>query len=222
MPQTDTIRILVADDHPILRKTLASYLSQEPEIQIVGGVGSTQNLLEEIQRTQPDILLLDANMPGPGALATVGSMQQECPNVQILILSASKNRKQVLDLLTAGIRGYVLKEDNPEELIEAIRAVAAGDEWFSPSITTILVDSLRHKEKIVHINLTSREQEVLRLMVTGVGNEDIANRLYIATNTVKNHVRNIFRKLEVNTRVEAVVYALDNHLFDDMDVNNEG
>ncbi len=147
-------------------------------------------------------------------------MQEACPNVQVLILSASKKRKQVLGLLKAGVKGYVLKEDNPEELIQAIRIVAAGNEWFSPSITSVLVDSLRHKEEIVHVDLTQREKDVLRLMVTGVGNEEIANQLFIATNTVKNHVRNIFRKLDVNTRVEAVVYALDHHLVDDTEMDN--
>ena len=220
MRQSDTIKILVADDHPILRKTLASYLSQEPGVQIVGGVGSTQNLIEDIHLLQPDVLLLDANMPGLGAVETVETMQEACPDVQVLILSASKKRKQVLGLLKAGVKGYVLKEDNPEELIQAIRIVAAGNEWFSPSITSVLVDSLRHKEEIVHVDLTQREKDVLRLMVTGVGNEEIANQLFIATNTVKNHVRNIFRKLDVNTRVEAVVYALDHHLVDDTEMDN--
>lgn len=221
MQKTDTIKILIADDHPILRKTLSNFLSQEAEVQIVGGVGSTDKLIEETRLLQPDVLLLDANMPGPGAVKTVEALQNHHPEVRVLVLSASKKRSQVLSLLKAGVSGYVLKEDNPDELIQAIRAVAAGEEWFSPSIANVLVDSLRHKEKVAHVDLTKREKDVLRLMVTGVGNEEIADQLFIATSTVKNHVRNIFRKLDVNTRVEAVVYALDHHLVDDPNGNDD-
>ena len=221
MQKNGTTKILIADDHPILRKTLSNFLSQEAEVQVVGGVGSTDDLIEEASLLQPDVLLLDANMPGPSVIQTVEALQKNYPDVRVLVLSASKKRSQVLGLLKAGVSGYVLKEDNPDELIKAIRAVAAGEEWFSPSIANVLVDSLRHKEKVAHVDLTKREKDVLRLMVTGVGNEEIANQLFIATSTVKNHVRNIFRKLDVNTRVEAVVYALDHHLVDDPDGNDD-
>ena len=214
MQHMDTIKILIADDHPILRKTLSNYLSHESEIQVVGEVGDRRGLVEQVRLSQPDILLLDAKMPGPSVMETVGALKVHCPDVQILVLTASKNREQVLDLLKAGISGYILKEDDPDELLQAIHTIAAGKEWFSSGVAKVLVSTIRDEEKKVHVALTRREKDVLRLMVTGASNEDVANQLFIATNTVKNHVRSIFRKLNVKTRVEAVLFALQNHLID--------
>lgn len=214
MQQSGVIKILVADDHPILRRTLSNYLAQEAEIQIVGEAGDTGNLVELTGQLQPDILLLDANMPGPNVAASVKALKNHHPEVQILVLTASKSSEQVLELLKAGVDGYVLKEDSPRELLQAITTVAGGREWFSPRIAPVMASSIRLQKKKEQVDLTERETDVLRLMVTGINNDEIAQQLFIATNTVKNHVRSIFRKLGVNTRVEAVVFALDHHLVD--------
>lgn len=214
MHATETIKILIADDHPILRQTLSTYLTHESEVQVVGEVGDTHTLLEEARLLQPNILLLDVNMPGPNILSTIAALRVHCPEARILVLSASKERKQVLELLKAGVKGYVLKEDNPRELLQAIHSVANGEEWFSTKITKVLVNSIRDNDKKEQINLTKREKDVLELMVTGASNDEIAAQLFIATNTVKNHVRSIFRKLNAETRVEAIVIALQHHLIE--------
>ena len=214
MNSRDRIKILIADDHPILRKTLSNYLAQEAKIQIVGEEGDTSGLMDAVRLSRPDILLLDVTMPGPDAAVVVHALKKQFPDLRVLILSATKRSDQVQDLLNAGVSGYVLKEDRPDELLEAIDAVVAGREWFSPQITKVLVDFIRFHEREAQIDLTEREKDVLRLMVTGVNNDEIGERLFISTNTVRNHVRSIFQKLGVNTRVEAVVYALEHHLAD--------
>jgi len=208
------IKILIADDHPIFRETLARYLSEEASIQIVGELGDATALPETIAQLQPDVLLLDINMPGPSALDIVKTLKNKQSDVQVVVLTASKKSEHVVDLLQAGINGYVLKEDSPQDLLQAIESVAEGKEWFSTGITKVLSSSIRLQGHKSRVDLTERETDVLRLMVKGVNNDEIAEQLFIAPNTVRNHVRNIFRKLEVGTRVEAVVYALDNHLVD--------
>ncbi|MCB8982322.1 MAG: response regulator transcription factor [Ardenticatenaceae bacterium] len=216
MHSPEPIKILIADDHAILRKTLSGYLSQEPKIQIVGETGSTSELMDMMRLSQPDILLLDVSMPGPGAFDTVSELNEQHPDVKIVILTATKNADQMLNLLRAGVNGYVLKEDNPRDLLQAIEAVANGEEWFSSRISPVLASAVRRQGQFQReqVHLTEREMDVLRLMVTGMGNDDIGEELFIATNTVKNHIRSIFQKLEVSTRVEAVVYALDHNLVD--------
>lgn len=216
MHSPEPIKILIADDHAILRKTLSGYLSQEPKIQIVGETGSTSELMDMMRLSQPDILLLDVSMPGLGAFDTVSELNEQHPDVKIVILTATKNADQMLNLLRAGVNGYVLKEDNPRDLLQAIEAVANGQEWFSSRISPVLASAVRRQGQFQReqVHLTEREMDVLRLMVTGMGNDDIGEELFIATNTVKNHIRSIFQKLEVSTRVEAVVYALDHNLVD--------
>lgn len=212
MKHSGPTTILIADDHPILRKTLSAYLAHEADIAVIGELGDSHRLVETVRRQQPDILLLDVNMPGPPIVEQVRALHACCPDVHILVLSAEKVQPQVVALVQAGISGYVLKEDNPRDLLNAIRAVAAGEEWFSPAVTHIVVRSLRVHALQTEISLTDRELDVLQLMVTGADNDTIATKLVISTNTVKNHVRHIFRKLDVSTRVEAVVFALNNHL----------
>lgn len=214
MAQSSVIKILIADDHPIVRKTLSSYLAQEPGMQVVGEVGDGARLLEQARQLQPNLLLLDVNMPGPNVVEMVQLLKEQHADLRIVVLTASKRGEHVMTLLKAGVEAYVLKEDNPRQLLQAIAAAAAGEEWLSPRLATILAHSIRRRDELEQVDLTERELDVLRLMVTGINNAEIATRLFIATNTVKNHVRSIFRKLDVSTRVEAVVYALDHQLVD--------
>jgi len=208
------IRILMAEDHHLVRHAIADFLSREQDITIVGEVGDTNNLVKLIQQLEPDLLLLDANIPGPNIVELTQQLCSSYPLVNILILSAFDRREHVLGLLRAGASGYVLKDERPETLIHAIHVVASGEEWLSPRVSQVLLNSIRNNNKGNPPKLTPREKEVLELIVQGASNDDIALDLVITTNTVKNHVRNIFRKLDVQTRVEAVITALNQHIIE--------
>lgn len=212
MQPTTTIKVVLADDHAIVRKTLAAYLEKEPDIKVVAEVDNTETLVAVVVQLTPHLLLLDANMPGPSTVEITDTLQTRCPTVRVLVLSAYKKQQQVIDLVTAGANGYILKEDKPSDLLQAIRAVAQGEEWFSPKITRVLVNSVRENDLKEKLELTEREKDVLRLMITGASNKEIADKLFIAHNTVKNHVRHIYGKLDVDSRVDAILFALQHHL----------
>lgn len=208
----NNIRVVLAEDHHVVRAAVATFLTKEPDIEVVGEVAEGSALMDVVERLQPDILVLDAHMPGHRVVQSAKTLQASCPDVKVLVLSAYNRREYVVGLLSAGAAGYVLKDDPPEMLVRAVRKVAAGGEWISPRVAKVLVKSVRHEDKSASSTLTDREMEVLELMARGHKNEEIAEKLVITTQTVKNHVRSIFRKLGVKTRVEAVLYAINNKL----------
>lgn len=203
------IRIALAEDHHVVRTAVASLLSRHAEFEVVGEIaeGGAQ-LLDAINSLQPDLLLLDAHMPGHDVVQDVNKLLQLHPSLKILVLSAYDRREYVLGLLKAGALGYVLKDDSSQMLLSAIRAVARGGEWVSPQVANVLLESVRHQEQSPSAGLTPRELEVLQALASGAANSKIAEQLFITEQTVKNHVSNIFKKLGVETRVEAVLYAL--------------
>ena len=206
------IKVVLAEDHHVVRAAVATLLTKEPDIEVVGEVAEGSMLMDVVEKFKPDILVLDAHMPGHKVAQSAKTLQMNCPDVKILVLSAYNRREYVLGLLSAGATGYMLKDDPPEMLVQAVRQVAAGGEWISPRVAKLLVKSVRHEDKGATTVLTDREMEVLALMARGHKNEEIAEKLVITTQTVKNHVRSIFRKLGVKTRVEAVLYAINNKL----------
>ena len=206
------IKVVLAEDHHVVRAAVATFLTKEPDIEVVGEVAEGSTLMEVVKKLKPDILILDAHMPGHKVVQSAKALQMNCPDVKILVLSAYNRREYVVGLLSAGAAGYVLKDDPPEMLVRAVRKVAAGGEWISPRVAKVLVKSVRHEDKSATTALTDREMEVMELMAHGHKNEEIAERLVITTQTVKNHIRSIFRKLGVKTRVEAVLYAINNKL----------
>jgi len=215
------IRVVIAEDHHVVRAAVAQFLDVEADIEVVGQVGEGgARLLDIVKEQHPDVLVLDAHMPGPRVIDTAVSLSQEYPDVKILVLSAYNRREYVEGMLKAGAVGYVLKDDSPDTLVRAIRMVAQGEKWLSPQLADILVSSMRQNgpEKP---HLTPRETEVLQLMARGLRNEEIAEELVITTQTVKNYVRSIFSKLDVNTRVEAVLFALSEGLVEDDDPDAE-
>ena len=206
------IKVVLAEDHHVVRAAVATFLTKEPDIEVVGEVAEGSALMEVVEKLKPDILILDAHMPGHKVVQSAKALQMHCPDVKILVLSAYNRREYVVGLLSAGAAGYVLKDDPPEMLVRAVRKVAAGGEWISPRVAKVLVKSVRHDDKSATTALTDREMEVMELMAHGHKNEEIAEKLVITTQTVKNHIRSIFRKLGVKTRVEAVLYAINNKL----------
>jgi DNA-binding NarL/FixJ family response regulator len=207
--ESKKIRIVLAEDHHVVRAAVASFLGREPDFAIVAEVDEAAKLPSTLAATRPDVLILDAHMPGHRVIETARAVRRDHPSVRILVLSAYKRREYVVGLIEVGAYGYVLKDDPPESLLGAVRAVFAGKRWLSPGIAEVLAKSALRG---VREELTERESEVLRLMATGCRNERIAETLHISEQTVKNHIRNIFGKLGVETRVEAVLYALSEGL----------
>ena len=202
------IRVVVADDHHVVRAAIAAFLLRERDMEVVGEVAEVKNLVPAVEELRPDILILDAHMPGHRVIETARYLRKKCPAVRILVLSAYDRKEYVVGLLGAGAAGYVLKDDSPETLAQAVRLVARGHQWLSPRVAGVLVSSAASDHEMPLEALTERESEVLRLMSTGCRNDRIAESLHITEQTVKNHIRSIFGKLGVETRVEAVLYAI--------------
>ena len=195
-------RVVIADDHPLIREGLQSSLATEPDLLVVGEAADgheTQRLCED---RQPDVLLLDLRMPGPSALETLGYLRQYSPHTRVLMLSAYDDEAHVRGLVEAGVAGYMLKEEAPASVADAIRAVVQGCTWFSQSVAQTLALPAEST------TLTQREQEVLRLLARGGTNRKIAEELYVAEITVRFHLRNIYNKIHVSTRAQAVRWAM--------------
>jgi DNA-binding NarL/FixJ family response regulator len=206
------IRVVLADDHHIVRAAFTELLNREPDIVVVGEAADETTLVDAVNRLKPDVLLMDAHMPGGKAITAARTLRLKHPDLRILVLSAYDRREYVVGMVRAGVDGYLLKHDSPEMLLRAVRAVAQGEEWISPRVAEILVKAVRGYRESPVEKLSKREAEVLQLMAAGYRNDEIARRLVITCQTVKNHVRKIFRKLGVETRVEAVLYALNQDL----------
>ena len=201
------IRIVLAEDHHVVRAAIASLLAREADLEVVGEVAEATSLAATVESLEPDVLILDAHMPGHKVIESARALRAQHPEVRILVLSAYNRREYVMGMLGAGASGYVLKDDPPETLAAAVRAIAEGRQWLAPRVTQLLVRSAAAQEGLVE-ELTDREMEVLRLMAAGYRNERVAEALGVTEQTVKNHVRSIFGKLGVETRVEAVLFAI--------------
>jgi len=206
------IRVMLAEDHSVVRSAFTALLTREADIEVVGEVADTTTLLEMVDKLKPDVLILDAHMPGGKVIFTARQLGEQQPNMRILVLSAYERSEYIVGLVRAGVAGYVLKHDSSDMLVQAVRTVAAGEEWLSPRVADILIKAMRNYDERPAAKLTSREVEVLSLMAKGHKNDDIAEILVITPFTVKNHVRRIFRKLGVDTRVDAVLYAIEHEL----------
>ncbi len=207
------VNILLADDHPLIRTGLRSTLEQEGDLVVVGeatdGV-ETQRLCQELV---PDILLLDLGMPGPPAMVTVNSVLELCPQVKIIMLTAYDDEVYVRNLVGLGVSGYVLKDEAPETLVRAIRVALDGDTWFSRRVIDILARPSAEPSELENgDHLTEREREVLSLMAKGYVNNQIAEALSVAEGTIKNHVVNIYQKLDLHSRAEAVAWAWEHEV----------
>lgn len=206
----EIIRVVLAEDHHVVRAAVAEFLDKEPDIQVVGQVARGGDvLLAAIERYQPDVLVLDAHMPEHKVVESAQLLRVRYPHVNILVLSAYNRREYVEGLLRAGAVGYVLKDDSPDSLPQAIREAARGQQWLSPKAAATLWKSAQTISLTEEAGLTPREVEVLQLVAGGRRNEEIAAQLFLSNQTVKNHVRSIYSKLNVESRVEAVLIALE-------------
>jgi DNA-binding NarL/FixJ family response regulator len=202
------IKILLADDHPVVRDGVRNRLSREEDFAVVGETANGDETLRQARRLSPDVILLDVAMPGPGAVPLMEALRRDAPSARVLVLSAFDDDEYVFGMLAAGAAGYALKDERLATLVEAVRAVARGETWLSPRVATKVARRAVGDRDDEENPLTEREQEVLRLMAQGQENAAIAAELVIAERTVKFHVGNIYAKLGVTSRTAAVVEAL--------------
>ncbi len=202
MKPSKPIRILVVDDHFMVRMGLTASLNVEADMEVVAEVGNGEVVLEAYRKHRPNLVLMDVRLPGiSGAEATTALLRQ-FPEAAILMLSTHSGEEEIYRSLQAGARGYVLKSVMREELLRAIREVHAGGRYVDPTVASLLAARLSHR------SLTSRETEVLRMVAKGFGNKEIAAALNIAEVTVKLHVSHVLEKLNVKDRTEAATAAL--------------
>lgn len=207
----DTIRVLISDDHPLFRKGMRTLLDSEPDMEVVGEASSGNEAQELAAQLQPDLVLMDLQMPGGGGLTATRQITKISPHIRILVITLFEDDASVFAALRAGARGYILKDAGEDEIIRAIRAVNDGEAIFSPAIASQLIDYFSSSKKIipkeVFPELTEREREILDMIARGQSNFEIADQLTISLKTVRNHVSNIYSKLQVADRAQAVIRA---------------
>ncbi|MGB3973385.1 MAG: response regulator transcription factor [Peptococcia bacterium] len=213
----DRIRIVIVDDHPLVREGLRKVLALDDELLVLDEAGDGQGAINVARSLKPDIILMDINMPGTNGIEATKVIKREMPFVGIIALTIHEEEEYIMELVKAGVSGYVLKDISPKRLIETIKTVAQGDSVIDPGITNKLLGEItrmgrRRRVKEEWENLTGREMDVLKLMAQGCSNKEIATNLDISEKTVKNHITNIFRKLQVEDRTQAVLFAIKHHL----------
>jgi DNA-binding NarL/FixJ family response regulator len=207
----EPIRILVADDHPHFRDGLRALLLSAPDLEVVGEAEDGEKAISLAARLQPDVILMDLNMPGTGGIEATRRILRTSPHISILVISMFEDDDSVFAALQAGARGYLLKGALKAEILRAIRAVTSGEAIFGPSIAKRLMNyfATPHPSapKDAFPELTEREYEILALIARHQTNPEIARRLHLSPKTVRNHVSNIFTKLQVSDRAQAIIRA---------------
>jgi DNA-binding NarL/FixJ family response regulator len=209
MDSTEKIRILIADDHPVVREGLAAMLSREENIEVVGEAVNGADAVAKAEKWKPDIILMDLRMPEVDGVEAMQRIKKEHPEINFIVLTTYDSDEYIFRGIEAGARAYLLKDSPREELFKAIKAVYRGESLIEPIVAGRVLDRLvelsRHGPVV---ELSKREIEVLELIAHGTGNKLIAQKLNISESTVKTHIQSVFQKLEVNDRTEAVTKAL--------------
>jgi DNA-binding NarL/FixJ family response regulator len=202
------IHVLIADDHPIVRSGVRTELQRRGGFSVVGEALDGDQALQLTRQLLPDVLLLDINMPGLKAVKVLQALKEQDLPVRVLVLTAYGDLGTVLGMFKAGADGYILKDEDPSVIPEAIRSVFKGEVWFSPSLDPNVITLVRQKQgSLVGDTLTAREEQVLQLLVQGSANKEIAFELQTSERTVEFHVTNILEKLGVKSRLEAALWA---------------
>lgn len=201
-------RLVVVDDHALFRRGLIGLLEDMPEFAVVGEAGDGREALGVIEKTRPDILLLDVNMPVMDGIALVQALRRQKNPIRILMLTISQHDDDLLGAIRAGANGYILKNTEPEELRQALRSIATGQGALSPEVVSAVLNAVSHSlVQTPAALLSDRELEVVGCLSEGLTTLQIAARLFISENTVKTHIRHILKKLEASNRTEAVAKA---------------
>lgn len=208
-------RILLVDDHPMMRRGMRQLIEMQNGLQVVAEAGSGEEALALVVSQQPDMILMDLNMKGMGGIQTVAELRQRGVSACILMVTVSDNDSDVIAALRAGADGYLLKDLEPEEMVNALLRAERGQLVLSPQLTRILASTLREEKddrKNLAAQLTAREKQILGMIAVGNSNKLIANALGITDATVKVHVKNLMKKMHFRSRVEAAVWAVSNHI----------
>jgi NarL family two-component system response regulator LiaR len=211
MTETKPIRIMIVDDHAMVRRGLAAFLLAKDDLELVGEAGDGHEALRVCDQVQPDVILMDLVMPGMDGIAATATIRERFPHIQIIALTSFQEEELVQRALQAGAISYLLKNVSADGLHETIRAAHAGQSTLAPEVLRVLRQAARH-EPAPGWDLTPREREVLELIVAGLNNPQIAARLTISRSTVKTHVSSILSKLGVASRADAIRLALQHHL----------
>ncbi|KEK25578.1 response regulator [Bacillus gaemokensis] len=210
------IKVLLVDDHTVVLKGLAFFLSTQEDLELVGEANNGKEALEKVGAVQPDVVLMDLYMPEMDGIEATACIKKEYPDVKVLVLTSFSDQAHVLPALKAGASGYILKDVEPDQLVEAIRSAYKGNIQLHPEIANALLSQTMPQEEQesisnIHVDvLTARENEVLQLLAKGMSNKEIASVLVITEKTVKAHVSSILSKLNLSDRTQAALYAVKN------------
>ena len=206
----EAIKILIADDHPVVREGLSAMLDKEQDIQVVGEAENGVEAVSKAKALKPDIVLMDLRMPQLDGVEAMRQIRTENPGIKFIVLTTYDNDEYIFKGIEAGARAYLLKDAPREELFKAIRAVYRGESLIQPAVAGKVLDRFAELSRQAQVPeaLSEREIEALKLMAKGAANKEIAAELFISESTVKSHIASIFQKLEVNDRTEAVTQAI--------------
>lgn len=213
MTTEEAATILLIDDHPMLRNGVKQLISLDPRLQVIAEASNGEQGVELAELHDPDLILLDLNMPGMNGLATLDRLRQTALSGRVVVFSVSNHEDDVVSALKRGADGYLLKDMEPEELLKALHQAAAGQMVLSEALTPVLAASLRENRPAAERDiqqLTPRERDILKLIAQGLPNKMIARKLTITESTVKVHVKHLLKKMKLKSRVEAAVWVLGN------------
>jgi two-component system NarL family response regulator len=219
----EPVRVLIADDHALFRRGLEMVLDEEQDIDLVGQASDGTEAVARARESLPDVVLMDIRMPKTSGIEAARAMKEAAPSAKIVMLTISDEEEDLFEAIRAGASGYLLKDIPLDEVADAVRAVHGGQSLINPSMAGKLLtefatlarrDDEERPQQVPAPKLTEREMEVLKLVARGMNNRDIAKELFISENTVKNHVRNILEKLQIHSRMEAVMIAVREKLIE--------